>query len=85
MKVTFSGTVLKKLYGATKWRYYHDGLSGLQGNLIISETMHNRGEVTTVHDRQNNRNNTLDKRMLLSLFQNLDAYQQRPLIPIVEN
>ena len=58
--------------------YYHDGISGLQENLIISETMHDSGDVTTVYDSQNNSKNTMDtNRKLLSLLQNPDAHQQR--------
>ena len=38
--------------GAPQRRYHHDVISGLQENLIISDTMHDRGEVTKEHKQE---------------------------------
>jgi hypothetical protein len=57
-------------------------LSHLREKVIIQETMHDRGLVTrpTVYGRQTSRSFTIGThRKLISLLQNPDAHQQRPL------
>ena len=48
----FQNPSLKIVYGAP-WRgYHHDLISGLQENVIISETVHDRNKVTIEHKQE---------------------------------
>ena len=50
--VNFSGTIVKLCVRRPLPEIsplHHDVISGLQENMIISETMHDRGEVTVEH------------------------------------
>ena len=44
----FQNSPQKTRHGTPR-RYYHDVISGLQENVIISETVHDKGKVTIEH------------------------------------
>jgi hypothetical protein len=47
--ITLPQSVMETLYGAPQRIYHYSVISGLHENIIISETTHDRGDITIEH------------------------------------